>query len=131
MASQLSAVGNQQATQPLKDNYTSYFTYNTMGRLIKKENPLVNWTNATGVVAQGRPTEYLYYDQSGRMVASKDANGNLTSRTYLAGTGYGEGEGAGHGRISCRRRHRANLLRRVRRCPDPAQRAQPGRDPHL
>ncbi len=90
VASQLSAVGNQQATQPLKDNYTSYFTYNTMGRLIKKEMPLVNWTDTSGVVAQARPTEYLYYDQSGRLVASKDANGNLTSRTLLAGTGYGD-----------------------------------------
>jgi len=67
-------------------------TYNTMGRLTKKELPTVSWTSETGAVDNARPTELYYYDKSGRLVASRDANGNLTSRSLLAGSGYGEAE---------------------------------------
>ncbi len=65
------------------------YTYNNMGRLIKSENPTVQITNENGSVANVRPTEHYYYDVSGRLVASRDANGNLTRLTLLAGTGYG------------------------------------------
>jgi YD repeat-containing protein len=82
------------------------YTYNTMGRLIKIESPSVegrgangNWItgynadftpNASATTATTfRPVEHRYYDASGRLVANRDANGNLTRYTLLAGTGYG------------------------------------------
>ena len=71
------------------NNKTINYTYNTMGRRIKVESPLVSVTSHTGAVSNARPTEHYYYDISGRLVASKDANGNLTRQTLLAGTGYG------------------------------------------
>ena len=72
------------------------YTYNTMGRRIKVESPEVEVvgengqvvTDTTGDTNKIRPTEYYYYDVSGRLVASEDANGNLTRQTLLAGTGY-------------------------------------------
>jgi YD repeat-containing protein len=65
------------------------YTYNTMGRLIKTESPTVSVTSESGAVSNVRPTEHRYYDLSGRLVASRDANGNLTRLTLLAGTGFG------------------------------------------
>ena len=65
------------------------YLHNTMGRVIRTESPLVNVTSEAGVTTAQRPTEYMYYDRSGRLVASRDANGNLTRMTLLAGTGYG------------------------------------------
>ena len=64
------------------------YTYNTMGRRIKVESPSVSVTHANGSVQNLRPTEYFYYDKSGRLVAWKDANGHLTRQDLLAGTGY-------------------------------------------
>jgi trimeric autotransporter adhesin len=89
VTSQTDAIGNQQSTQAGKDAHTTYLTYNTMGRMTKKVMPTVNWTSEAGVVSSAAPTENYYYDVSGRLVASKDANGITTSRTLLAGTGFG------------------------------------------
>jgi YD repeat-containing protein len=71
---------------------TVNYTYNTMGRLIKSESPLVSITAENGAVSNIRPTENYYYDAGGRLVASRDANGNLNKLTLLAGTGYGGGQ---------------------------------------
>lgn len=87
------------------------YSYNTMGRRIKTESPSVEargengrWitgydsstfaplATATGATTF-RPVEHAYYDVSGRLVAQRDANGNLTKYDYLAGTGYGGSEG--------------------------------------
>lgn len=72
--------------------HTVDYRHNTMGRLIRTENPQVNVTGENGVTSAQRPTEYYYYDRSGRMVASRDANGNLTRQTLLDGTGFGGSE---------------------------------------
>ncbi|HEX8527284.1 LysM peptidoglycan-binding domain-containing protein, partial [Allosphingosinicella sp.] len=73
--------------------YTTNFTYNMAGRLTKTERPTTSYTNESGtIVANVRPTEEYYYDLSGRTVGVKDANGNITSRTLLTGTGYGGAE---------------------------------------
>ncbi len=72
--------------------FTTDFTYNTMGRLIQKQSPAISYTSESGGVASGRPTEYYYYDVAGRMVAFRDANGNLMTRSLLAGTGHGGSE---------------------------------------
>lgn len=70
---------------------TINYSYNNSGRLVKVENPTVSITTAAGVVQNVRPTEYYYYDVSGRLTGSRDANGTLTRQTLLGGTGYGRG----------------------------------------
>ena len=86
---------------------TLSYTYNTMGRLIRSESPTVSVTNEDGSTQWVKPAEDLYYDQSGRLVAQRDANGaysgsgsagngvtktantgNLTRFELLTGTGY-------------------------------------------
>jgi YD repeat-containing protein len=74
------------------NNFKTDFTYNAMGRLTKKESAAVNWTSESGAVASARPTDEYYYDASGRLVGVRDANGNLTTRALLAGTGFGGAE---------------------------------------
>ncbi len=64
------------------------YTYNAMGRLIQTQSPTVSITSAAGAVSNVRPTENYYYDASGRRVAARDANANLTQYTLLAGSGY-------------------------------------------
>ncbi|WEJ98137.1 MAG: polymorphic toxin-type HINT domain-containing protein [Candidatus Sphingomonas phytovorans] len=71
---------------------TLTYSYNNMGRLVKTESPYVNVTLENGTTSSLRPTEYYYYDLSGRLTGSRDANGNLLRRSLLAGTGYGGGE---------------------------------------
>jgi YD repeat-containing protein len=73
-------------------NYITNFTYNTMGRLIEKKSPTVNYTAENGAVSSARPTETYYYDVSGRMIGIRDANGYRNTRILLAGTGYGSSE---------------------------------------
>ena len=68
--------------------YTTDYVYNTMGRLIEKRSPAVNYTTESGAVGSARPTEYYYYDRAGRQIGVRDANGNLTTRILLAGTGH-------------------------------------------
>jgi YD repeat-containing protein len=88
---------------------TTNYAYNTMGRLIQKRAPEVNWRSESGGDAYARPTETYYYDLGGRMIGTRDANqtraavqsgygaptdafGFLTTRLLLAGSGYGDGE---------------------------------------
>ncbi|WP_448661573.1 GH-E family nuclease [Sphingomonas sp. CJ20] len=68
---------------------TLNYTYNTMGKLAKSESPTVSITLENGTQQNVRPTEYYYYDLSGRLIAARDANSNLSTRNLLAGTGYG------------------------------------------
>ncbi|HEX8222848.1 MAG TPA: LysM peptidoglycan-binding domain-containing protein [Allosphingosinicella sp.] len=68
--------------------FVTDYLYNTMGRLIEKRSPTVAYTTESGAVGTARPTEYYYYDRAGRMIGARDANGNLTSRVLLAGTGH-------------------------------------------
>ncbi|MBN8811110.1 MULTISPECIES: GH-E family nuclease [unclassified Sphingomonas] len=68
---------------------TLTYTYNTMGKLTKSESPTVSITLENGAQQSVRPTEYYYYDLSGRLIGGRDANGNLSTRSLLAGTGYG------------------------------------------
>ena len=68
--------------------FTTDFTYNTMGRLTRKQSPTVNRTGENGIVSSARPTEDYYYDRAGRLIGARDANDNLTTRALLAGTGH-------------------------------------------
>jgi YD repeat-containing protein len=84
------AFGEVASETDARGNVTNY-TYNTMGRVIKKENPTVSVTAENGGISSVRPTEDNYYDISGRLVAVKDANDHTSRRVLLAGTGYGGG----------------------------------------
>lgn len=71
------------------DGATITYTYNTMGRLITARSPQISITTEAGTNQNVRPTENFYYDTSGRLTGQRDANGNLTKYTLLAGSGYG------------------------------------------
>jgi YD repeat-containing protein len=72
---------------------TLNYTYNTAGKRIRIESPYVSITLENGTTQSVRPTENYYYDVSGRLVGARDANNNLTTRSLVAGTGYGSGAG--------------------------------------
>jgi YD repeat-containing protein len=63
------------------------FSYNALGLLVEKRDPETNITLANGFVTRGRPTTDYTHDLSGRLVAVKDANGNLNRQQLLAGSG--------------------------------------------
>jgi YD repeat-containing protein len=69
------------------------FGYNTMGRTVSVRKPMASVTLENGAVQNANPTEYFFYDVSGRLIGMMDANGNGTNRMLLAGTGYGDDEG--------------------------------------
>ncbi len=76
--------------------HTTNYSYNALGRLVQTLKPVTSWTSESGTVttvASGfRPQEDYYFDRSGRLVASSDANGNVTRRLLLAGSGHGDDE---------------------------------------
>ena len=75
-------------------NNVTDFAYNTMGKLIQKQGPAVDTTAENGAITVGdRPIDSYFYDLSGRLVAVRDANNNVTTRQLLSGTGY-DGEEA-------------------------------------
>jgi YD repeat-containing protein len=69
-------------------NYTTSYGYNTMGRMVSKVSPQVSVTDVHGATSTVNPTETYGYDLSGRLVAVTDANGNVTARLLLAGSGH-------------------------------------------
>jgi len=85
------AFGEVASETDARGNTTDY-TYNTMGRVVRRELPSVSWTAENGAVSTGRPTENYYYDLGGRLVGKRDANGNANWLSLLAGTGYDKEE---------------------------------------
>lgn len=79
------------------------YSYNTMGRVLQIQRPTVSVTADNGAQSNIRPTEKFFYDVSGRLIGTQDANSvwlgtNVkTTRQLLAGTGYGPGSGSGAG----------------------------------
>ena len=65
------------------------YTYNTMGRKIRSENPAVQITDETGASYWVKPSEDYYYDLGGRLVGTRDANGTSRVRTRRACPGLG------------------------------------------
>ncbi|MEI9997617.1 MAG: hypothetical protein WDM91_23685 [Rhizomicrobium sp.] len=76
-------------TQTDANGHVTTYTYNTMGKVIATALPAVTWTDETGLVhSAASPTTHAYYDASGRVVATVDANGNESTRLLLSGTGH-------------------------------------------
>ncbi|WP_034159241.1 LysM peptidoglycan-binding domain-containing protein, partial [Sphingomonas sp. ERG5] len=78
-------------------NFATNFTYNTLGKMTSKVSPQVTVTGEAGVSTRQSPTETYYYDISGRLVATRDANntalgagGKVFARSLLAGSGHGD-----------------------------------------
>lgn len=72
--------------------YATNYSYNTVGKLTQTQNPSVSVTGENGASSSVTPLQKNYYDLSGRVIAVEDANGNITKRLLLAGTGYGGSE---------------------------------------
>jgi YD repeat-containing protein len=62
------------------------FTYNTLGKLIQKQDPETTLTLENGAQIRQRPTTRYYYDLLGNTIATQDANGHINSQTLLAGS---------------------------------------------
>ncbi|WP_124553492.1 LysM peptidoglycan-binding domain-containing protein [Methylophilus methylotrophus] len=74
-----------------RGNVTSY-TYNAMGAMTKKIAPMVSITSENGSVnINARPTTEYIFDAIGRVIAVKDANGNLNTQVWLTGSINDEG----------------------------------------
>jgi YD repeat-containing protein len=73
---------------------TTLFKYNTLGKLIERDDPAVSWTDENGTITTGYSAKHEYkYDLGGRLRGVVDANDNETARALLVNTGYGDEEG--------------------------------------
>jgi YD repeat-containing protein len=80
-----SAFGEVATETDGRGNVTSY-TYNTMGAMTKKVASAVSITKENGEITTATPTTEYTYDTVGRVIAVKDANGNLNTQVWLAGS---------------------------------------------
>ncbi|WP_086139183.1 MULTISPECIES: LysM peptidoglycan-binding domain-containing protein [unclassified Janthinobacterium] len=62
-------------------------SYNTAGKLTRKEAPMTTIALENGSNASGRPVTLYYYDASSQLIGVRDANGNLNTQTLLPGYG--------------------------------------------
>jgi len=68
-------------------NVTTY-AYNTLGKLVQKTLPSVTHVDRMGVSHTTTTSEGWRHDISGRNIAYIDAEGNMSTKVLLAGTGY-------------------------------------------
>jgi YD repeat-containing protein len=62
------------------------FRYNTLGKLLQKQDPETTITLENGAQVRQRPTTRYYYDLLGNTIATQDANGHINSQILLAGS---------------------------------------------
>lgn len=92
------AFGEVASQTDARNNVTSY-TYNTEGKVITTTHPAVNYTDESGTLHSSvTPIERAYYDLSGRLVGTRDAErdsgsydatGLINTRVLLTNSGYG------------------------------------------
>ncbi|MGC4061891.1 MAG: hypothetical protein QM749_13995 [Aquabacterium sp.] len=66
------------------------FSYNTLGKLVTKQDPQTTVTLENGFQKLMRPTTHYYYDALGRVLGVKDANGNINTQSLLAAQADGQ-----------------------------------------
>jgi|GEM_PF-3010443 len=71
---------------------TTVSTYNTMGKLVRKDDPRINVTYSNGFQTSIAPRTSYVYDRTGRALATRDANGNLGTQSYTGGSSLQAGE---------------------------------------
>jgi YD repeat-containing protein len=64
--------------------YQTDYEYNDLNQLVRETRPLVLVVAENGAETWERPVNRWYYDALGRLVATRDANGNLRSNEYDA-----------------------------------------------
>ncbi|GAA4798967.1 putative Ig domain-containing protein [Lysobacter hankyongensis] len=64
--------------------YQTDYEYNSLDQLVREIRPLVKVVGENGVSEWRRPENLRYYDALGRLVATRDANGNLRTTEYDA-----------------------------------------------
>ncbi|GAA4797439.1 putative Ig domain-containing protein [Lysobacter hankyongensis] len=62
--------------------YQTDYEYNSLNQLVREIRPLVKVVSENGGVTWQRPVNERYYDALGRLVATRDANGNLRANEY-------------------------------------------------
>jgi YD repeat-containing protein len=70
--------------------HVTTYGYNAMGRTISVQHAQVSYENTNLTTTNVTPTDTYFYDISGRLLGQQDANGKLTTRLLIAGTGYGQ-----------------------------------------
>ena len=73
------------ATETDGRGHVTDYAYNTLGLLTQRQQPTTDVTGENGVTTRARPTTRYYYDRTGKAVATRDANNNLTSQTWNEG----------------------------------------------
>ncbi|MFT4926016.1 MAG: YD repeat-containing protein [Phenylobacterium sp.] len=77
--------------------YSSQYQYNQQNQMTKETRSLVKVVSETGAVTYQQPTSENQYDDFGRLVSSKDANGVLRFQSYNAvGKLTSKTDGNGH-----------------------------------
>ncbi|WP_267125761.1 DUF6531 domain-containing protein, partial [Xanthomonas sacchari] len=66
-------------------NATTYYDYNELNQVVLETRPGVIAVSANGEEAMQWPQTFWYYDASGRLIATRDANGNLRRYEYEGG----------------------------------------------
>jgi YD repeat-containing protein len=72
--------------------HTTTYTYNTMGKVMSQALPATTVYDEHNNPTTVNPTQYNYYDLSGRLVGTKDPDGNVNTLSLLANTGYDGGD---------------------------------------
>ncbi|MFZ5636354.1 MAG: putative Ig domain-containing protein [Pseudomonadota bacterium] len=62
--------------------YQTDYEYNSLNQLVREIRPLVKVVAENGGVTWQRPVNERYYDALGRLLATRDANGNLRANEY-------------------------------------------------
>ena len=71
---------------------TTSLSYNTLGKLLSKVLPKVDVRLGNGSLQQNTPTLEYAYDLAGRLLQSKDANGNINKLNYVNGHNLESGD---------------------------------------
>lgn len=64
--------------------YQTDYEYNDFNQVVRETRPLVLVVGENGGESWQRPVNHWYYDALGRLIATRDANGNLRSNEYDA-----------------------------------------------